>query len=387
MADTFTTNLNLTKPEVGASDDTWGAKLNDDFDTLDALFAGTGTGTAVLRDSSNRGEAIGFAIKRAAGNTRSLDILTDTEKRWTVGADATAEAGSNAGTDFEIDRYDDDGVYLGTAIAIARATGVATFEATPKVGANSVWHAGNDGSGSGLDADLLDGQSSAYYTDIVARLGYTPVDTADLGTAAYLDVGTGASQIVQLNGSSQLPAVSGVNLTNIPYSSITSRDFVRVALTEVSSPTAAVDFAVDGTYREYLFVIDDLVASSASQSLIMRISDDNGSTYETTNYLGGHFSGSPGFALGNMVGAFTQYISLISSVSTTYGQGVTGEVRLFSPAVSGIYKRTKSEMVSQGGGITIGAATIQNTNALTNVRFLMTSGNIASCKIAVYGLR
>lgn len=40
---------------------------------------------------------------------------------------------------------------------------------------NTLWHAGNDGSGSGLDADLLDGQHGAYYTNIPARLGYTPV--------------------------------------------------------------------------------------------------------------------------------------------------------------------------------------------------------------------
>jgi hypothetical protein len=37
-----------------------------------------------------------------------------------------------------------------------------------------------DGAGSGIDADLLDGQSSAFYTDIVARLGYTPVNSASL---------------------------------------------------------------------------------------------------------------------------------------------------------------------------------------------------------------
>jgi hypothetical protein len=38
-----------------------------------------------------------------------------------------------------------------------------------------VWHGGNDGAGSGLDADLLDGSDGSYYTNIPARLGYTPV--------------------------------------------------------------------------------------------------------------------------------------------------------------------------------------------------------------------
>ena len=47
MADTTTTNLGLTKPEIGASADTWGNKINADFDLVDALFAAAGTGTSI----------------------------------------------------------------------------------------------------------------------------------------------------------------------------------------------------------------------------------------------------------------------------------------------------------------------------------------------------
>jgi len=59
--------------------------------------------------------------------------------------------------------------------------GIDTLRALTPQGAKAAilgWLLTQDGSGSGLDADLLDGQDGAYYANIAARLGFTPVNKA-----------------------------------------------------------------------------------------------------------------------------------------------------------------------------------------------------------------
>jgi len=55
------------------------------------------------------------------------------------------------------------------------------FASTLTAGGNAIWHAGNDGSGSGLDADLLDGQQGSYYTNAANITGN--FGTIDFGNA------------------------------------------------------------------------------------------------------------------------------------------------------------------------------------------------------------
>ena len=72
MADTYTPNLNLTKPEVGASRDTWGGKTNEDWDKVDAVFAGAGNGTSVGLNVG-AGKTVAVAGTLNATGTVNLD--------------------------------------------------------------------------------------------------------------------------------------------------------------------------------------------------------------------------------------------------------------------------------------------------------------------------
>jgi len=75
MPNTYTTNLNLTLPQVGGDTDAWGTDLNNDLTTLDGIFASNGTGTSIgLNVGSGKTLAVGGVLSVTGSSSFSSPI-------------------------------------------------------------------------------------------------------------------------------------------------------------------------------------------------------------------------------------------------------------------------------------------------------------------------
>lgn len=68
-----------------------------------------------------------------------------------------------------------------------------------KFNGNTVWHSGNDGSNSGLDADLLEGQHGSYYAPIASPT-FTGTPKATTPTTADNSTNIATTAFVKAQG-------------------------------------------------------------------------------------------------------------------------------------------------------------------------------------------
>lgn len=119
------------------------------------LFSSAVSGGAVTPDQL--ATALNLKLDKAGGTiTGSL----------TVNNALSVSGASTFGGAVSAAQYSVNGVALTASLGYLYADGF------------KIWDEGNDGAGSGLDADMLDGHDSGYFTDIVSRLGFTPFNAA-----------------------------------------------------------------------------------------------------------------------------------------------------------------------------------------------------------------
>lgn len=94
---------------------------------------------------------------------------SDTELRFRFGQGSTTYIAGAGPTPIEFRNK------AGIPLASFAEGGAFNVAGVIASGGNVVWHVGNDGAGSGMDADLLDGQHGSWYADVPARLGFAPL--------------------------------------------------------------------------------------------------------------------------------------------------------------------------------------------------------------------
>ena len=168
--------------------------------------------------------------------------------------------------------------------------------------------------------------------------------------------------------------------------------------TASSSATISFTSGIDSTYKEYVFMFNNIHASTNDTDLTFQGSTDGGSNYNitmTTTFFqafhdeGDAFTGlSYNTSFDQAQGTGFQLFS--HSLGTDNDQSSSGQLNLFNPSSTTFVKHFTSRMhvyhANDSNNDMFTAGYFNTTSAIDAVQFKMTSGNIDSGDICLYGI-
>lgn len=208
----------------------------------------------------------------------------------------------------------------------------------------------------------------------VGSAGYTPIANGEVGydSTAHTYKGYQNSQAIRL-------------------------DPARVLLdTQTASSSATINFTSftnSNIYSQYEIEALDVIPATNNVSFHMRVSTDNGSTYPSTNeYSWTSLKKESGTAGAQDFSATaTAQIVIVDELSSTTTNALNASILTGNLASTSVYKGFKfnSGNIDNGNDITTSSGTgfYLSATAVTALRFLMSSGNIASGTFRLYGIR
>lgn len=222
--------------------------------------------------------------------------------------------------------------------------------------------------------------------NITANQGATEGDILYRGASAWTRLAKGtAGQVLRQN----------TGLTAPEWASSGGRVLLA---TKTASASATLDFTEfnNAAYKWYEFELENVKPATDGVYLRARVSTDGGATYDSgaSNYqYMGYACGSGGLQNHQSTGAIAIELTYVSAVligNAAAELGVTGIVKVYNASLSAGYTRlfasleyddTATNVVNMGLSGSRRAA--QDADA---IRFLMSSGNIASGTIRMYGV-
>ncbi len=187
------------------------------------------------------------------------------------------------------------------------------------------------------------------------------------------------------------------------FGSITSLGSLSHIATQTASSSASVSFTsgIDSTYKEYIFYFVNMHPSTGGSEFLVNFSTDNGSNYNvtktTTSFRAFHQESGGGgnisYDTGRDLAQNTSDFELGHDVTDDDDGSISGYLHLFNPSSTTFVKHfiactnTHQEDGSNRASIeNFKAGYCNTTSAIDAVTFKMSSGNIDSGQILLFGL-